>query len=169
MLCILVLAITLFFVGQLWVTVPWVPTPQPIVDAMVRAANLRGTETVYDLGAGDARFLIAVKRQFPSVHAVGYEMSPLIWLLGRLRIWHAGADVRLIFGDAFKADLRDGDRIFLYLFPHIMTLLQSKFDRELRPGTRVLSFGFRFPTKELSETVSLSDLGDKRSVFVYEW
>ncbi len=166
---LLVLFLALAFTGQIFVRVPWVPTPRPVIEAMVRAAELRGGETVYDLGAGDARILIAAKRASPGIRAVGYEIAPLPWLAGRLRIWLSGQDVRLIYGNSSKADLRDADRIFLYLFPSVMPRLERKFQKELRPGTRVISHAFRFPTKEISREVPLDFWKKRRRLYVYEW
>ena len=70
-------------IGSVCVLVPFVPTPKRVMRKMIEFANLKGRETVYDLGCGDARILIALMRKFPHIHAIGYELPLGIWLLQR--------------------------------------------------------------------------------------
>lgn len=136
---------------------------------MVREAHLQGNETVYDLGAGDARLLITAKRHHPGITAKGYEMIPTVWLFGLLRIWLSRKKVALHWKDALKADVSDADCIFLYLIPSLMGKLKIKFDKELRPGTKVLSYAFYFSGKDPVRTVPVPWLTGERKLWVYEW
>ena len=149
--------------------VPFVPTPSTVCAAMVRAAGLRPGQTVIDVGAGDARMLIAAKRVEPTIRAIGFELSFPVWLLGRLRIFLSHQDIVLRCGDARKQDLSSADVIFLYLGPGMMRHLEEKFDRELRPGTRVISHAFRFPRRQpvREERVLLGRR--EKTLLVYEW
>jgi len=156
-------------VGQLFVFVPYVPTPQATVDAMVRAANLRSGQTVYDLGAGDARFLIAAAKACPGICAIGYELAPIIWLLGRIRIFVSRADVTLHFGNALRADVRDADAVFLYLLPRVLGRLEPLLDAQLKPGTHVFSYAFRFPGKEHRTEIVLEPGKPGKRIWTYVW
>lgn len=158
-----VLAVTL--IQHLFLTVPFIPTPQPVVEAMITAADIRGNETVYDLGAGDARLLIAAKKKYPGITAKGCELVWVVWLLARLRIWNAGENVALSRESLFTVDVSDADVVFLYLFPSMMHKLEARFDRMLKPGTRVVSHGFRFSARTPKKTLQVG----KKHVFVYEW
>lgn len=136
---------------------------------MVRFADLKGTEIVYDLGAGDGRILIACKRLHPGLRAIGWEFVPTVWLLGKLRIWWSGQEVALKLGNALKHSMADAGCLFLYLFPAVMAELERKFDRELKPGTKVVSYVFRFPHREPVARKEVPWLGETRMLWLYEW
>lgn len=166
---LLLLFVLVTALGNLAVRVPFVPTARRIAEEMVRFAKLKGNETVYDLGAGDGRILIATKRLHPHVRAIGWEFVPTVWLLGKLRIWWSGQDVSLRLGNALSQDVRDADCIFLYLFPEAMALLETKCDRELKPGTKVLSYVFRFPNHQPFAQQEVPWMGKTRKLWLYEW
>lgn len=164
---VLGLAVTVaygFIVG-----VPFVPTSPWTARSMVRLARLRGTEKVFDLGAGDGRILIELKRLHPAAVAAGYELSPVVYWLGRLTIFLSRQNIRFFRQDVRMADLRDADMIFLYLFPRLLQELEDKFDRELRPGTVVISNTFRFPRRQPVEVITLKGLLGKKTILRYEW
>jgi len=150
--------------------VPFVPTPYPVIRAMIRMADMKGKETVYDLGAGDGRLLQEVLRAYPEATAIGCEVIPTVWLLGRMRRFVRRTPFVLKRKDALKEDLANADRVFLYLFPSVMADLSKKFDRELRPGTVVVSNTFKIPgkTEETVEEVRLLS-GRVVRVYGYRW
>ena len=63
----------------------------------------------------------------------------------------------------------DADRIFLYLLPSVMEKLEKKFDAELKPGTRVVSNSFRFPSRKPIEEIPIDWYKEGRKLVVYEW
>lgn len=136
---------------------------------MIKAARIKPKETVVDLGAGDARLLIAAKTAVPSINARGCELAPTIWLLGKLRIWLAVKDISLRMGDAFYQDLRDADVVFVYLMPDVLRKLEPKFTKEFKKGTRVISHAFRFKNREPVRTVKVPGRFRDRTVLVYQW
>ncbi len=153
-----------------WWRVPYVPTHMKIVRSMVEKAKLKSGQTVYDLGAGDARFLVEAKKQVPGIQAIGYEVALGVWMLGKLRILLSGKKVRLYWRSFMKADLSDADVIFLYLIPYLMPLLCEKLKRELKPGTKVLSNAFQFKDRKPVETFRVKlPLWGEKPVYVYEW
>lgn len=150
--------------------VPFVPTPWPVVEAMVDAATWRGDEVAYDLGAGDARLLIAALRKHPRICATGFEVVPTVWLLGKLRLWIGGCRASLRCRDFFGQPLNDADVVFLYVLPKTMADLERKFDEELRPGTQVISHCFRFPHRPpLTERTVEGRWGKPATVRTYRW
>jgi precorrin-6B methylase 2 len=151
------------------VDTPYVPTRTKICEMLVKSAALKPQETVYDIGAGDGRILIAAKRAQPGIRAVGFEIALAVWLLGKLRILLSGQNVELRLADAMREDLSDADVIFLYLGPEMMWRLQEKFDRELRPGTRVLSHFFKFPGKEPVREDHIKVGRRDRTLLTYQW
>ena len=149
--------------------VPYVPTPRRVIQSMIDLARLQGSERVFDLGAGSGSILIAAKRKHPSIEATGIELSPLVWLLGRAKIFLSGMQIRFLRTNVFKTDVSDADVIFLYLFPSIMVDMEDKFDRELRPGTVVISHAFPFNRREPQETLKVSHWSGKKTVRRYQW
>ena len=149
--------------------VPYVPTSRSIARAMIDLARLRGTERVFDLGAGDGRILIEAKRAHPGITATGYELAPTVYLLGKLMILLSRQTVAFHRRDARTVDLRDAEALFLYLTPGVLAQLEDKFDRELKPGTVVISHAFRFPRRQPVEVVKLPRWSGKKTILRYEW
>ncbi len=164
-LCIGTAILAVTFIRHLFFVVPFVPTPMRIVDAMLDVATLKGDETIYDLGAGDARFLVRAKERFPNVTAKGCELVWSVWALGKVRIWWSGKDVTLRWQNALTMDVGDADVICLYLLPWMLESLGHRLDGSVRPGTRVLSHTFQFPGRVPLREV---EVGKKR-VYLYEW
>ncbi len=173
----LALLVIIFLIGFVVITaayfirfdVPAVPSPSAIARAMVEAAEMKGTETVMDLGAGDGRILIEAKRRFPGITAIGYELVPTIWWLGSLRVWWSGQHIDWRCADAMDADVRQANIIFLYVTPEMMQRLEEKFDRELRMGTKVVSHVFTFKNHIPIAKVPVPWKGGEKMVRVYEW
>lgn len=169
MMILVTLGIVVTAVVHVWVRVPFLPTPHAVAERMVRMASLQPGEFVMDLGAGDARLLLSAERAVPSIRAIGYELQPLAWLLGRLRILLRRSKVRLLLRDARTADLRGVDCLFLYLTPELLREFSAKFACELKPGTRILSYAFAMPdlTPVIEEDVPW--LTGTRKLRLYRW
>lgn len=148
---------------------PYVPTPRSAATRMITLAALKPGDRVVDLGAGDARLLIAAARACPGITAIGAELVPPVWLLGKLNIWRSRACVALRLADAFQQDLRDTDVLFLYLMPELMDALEMKCSRELRPGTRVVSNTFPFPNRPPAHREVVKTWWGEKKIFVYRW
>jgi len=166
---ILTALIVVTAIAHIWVKVPFIPTPKNVVKDMLEYAELKGDETIYDLGAGDARLLISAKRMYPSISAVGVELIPTVWFLGKLRIWFSHQKVKFHLRNALAQDVSDADCIFLYLIPSVMKDLEHKFDEELKPGTKVVSYAFQFPTNKSVKEKSVPWLTGERQLRMYEW
>ncbi len=123
--------------------VPFVPTPNPVVEAMLRLAGVKAGDVVYDLGCGDGRIVIAAARQ-KGVRAVGVDIDPRRIAEAEANARRAGvADrTRFIRQDLFDADLREASVVTLYLLPSLNVRLRPKLLAELKPGTRIVSHGF---------------------------
>ena len=148
---------------------PYVPTPMKVTRKMVAFADLKGDEVIYDLGAGDARLLIESKRTHPNVTVTGFELSPLVYLLGLFRIWQSRVKVKLMMKNFFHQDVSDADCVFLYLMPGAMKSLQKKFETELKPGTKIVSHAFKFPDRKPIKTMPVPWLKGKKTILLYEW
>ena len=124
--------------------VPFVPTPNEVVAGMLRLADVRSGDVVYDLGCGDGRIVVAAARRSKGVRAVGVDIDPRRIAEAEENARKAGvADrTRFIREDLFQADLREATVVTLYLLPSLNVRLRPKLLAELAPGTRIVSHGF---------------------------
>jgi SAM-dependent methyltransferase len=124
---------------------PWVPTGIKTVVKMLTMAQTGPDDLVYDLGCGDGRILITAVRRF-GARAVGIEIDPLRYLWCRLAITALGHrnQVQIHYGDFFKQDLSQADVVTCYLLQATNTKIEDKLLRELKPGSRVVSYTFTF-------------------------
>jgi SAM-dependent methyltransferase len=123
--------------------VPYFPTPEPVVDAMLRLARVGPEDLVYDLGCGDGRIVIAAAAKY-GARGYGLDVDPLPLIRARREAARAGVTERVRFerGDLFGADLRPATVVTLYLFESLNRRLMPKLRSELRPGARVVSHKF---------------------------
>ena len=169
LLGILTAGILVTAVGFFILRVPFVPTPRHIASAMIGMIEWKGNERVIDLGAGDGRLLEAVKKQYPSVTAIGCEIVPTVWLLGRVRAMLKRSGVQLHLRSLFHEDVSKADVVFLYLFPGVIEKLSEKFDRELKPGTMVVCQTFGLRNKKPEKEMRVPRFGSEVSVFLYRF
>ncbi|MDD5623643.1 MAG: class I SAM-dependent methyltransferase [Candidatus Peribacteraceae bacterium] len=169
LICIALFFLVVTVAGNLWTGVPSLPIAGTTARAMVEFSALRGDETVYDLGAGDGRILLAAKQMHPRIHAAGWEILPTLWCVGILRRWWSGLHISLHLGDALHQDLSSVDCIYLYLFPSLMKRLEEKFDHELKPGTKVVSAVFRFYHHQPVAQRTVRWLGSSQLLWLYVW
>ena len=153
---------------------PYVPTPWPIVDELLKLAEIRSTDVVYDLGSGDGRLVITAARRF-GARGMGIELDPKLVSLANAGAQREGVGGRVKFvqGDLFESTFRDASVITLYLLPRFVTRLVPKFRDELKPGTRIVSHDYPLspwpPDKTLSFEVDEKEpiTGSKRTVLYY--
>jgi SAM-dependent methyltransferase len=121
----------------------YLPTPHAVVDAMLRLAEVRAGDVLYDLGAGDGRIVIAAARSY-GIRAVGIELDARKVAEARANVERAGlaGRVEIRHGDVFDADVREASVVTLFLFPEINARLAPKLRAELRPGARIVSHRF---------------------------
>jgi SAM-dependent methyltransferase len=120
--------------------VRFVATLPEVVDTMLAAARVTGADTVYDLGSGDGRIVIAAAKKY-GARGVGIEINPLLIAESNASAREAGVAnlVQFIQGDLFTADFSAATVVTLYLSPALNERIKPRLLRELRPGTRVLS------------------------------
>lgn len=145
---------------------PWVPTRQQDVERMLRAANVQPGELVVDLGSGDGRFLRTAVRQFGG-RGLGFELALVPYFISRLILWRelrrGQAEVR--YRDFYHADLSSADVVTAFLTPRAMRKLAGKLHRELKPGSRIVSYAFAIP--DWSPTVVDRPTPTSTRVFLY--
>ena len=143
--------------NKLGLEVDFVPTPHEIVDAMLKLANVKKTDVVYDLGCGDGRIVIAAAQKF-GARGVGIDIDPDRIREARENAKRAGVADRVSFvqGDLFEADFRDATVVALFLKWNYNRKLRPRLWEQLKPGTPVVShehdFGPDWPPAKKIET-----------------
>ena len=122
--------------------VPYVPTPQEVVDRMLDLAKVKDGEMLYDLGSGDGRIVITAAKR--GARGVGIDLNPERIKEARANAKEAGVEDRVKFKntDLFKADFSDADVVTLYLLPSVNRELRPQLWKQLDVGTRVVSHAF---------------------------
>jgi SAM-dependent methyltransferase len=121
----------------------FVPTPEEIVDTMMKMAAVTAKDVVYDLGCGDGRIVITAAQKY-GARGVGIDIDPVRVKEARANARAQGvADrVRFLQQDLFKTDFSDATVVTLYLLPSLNVKLRPLLFRTLKPGTRIASHAF---------------------------
>jgi SAM-dependent methyltransferase len=125
---------------------PYVTSPTHVVDRMLELATLKPGETLFDLGSGDGRILIAAAEKYKA-KAVGIEISPKLVDRANENILkeHLEASVRVVRGDVLEADLTGADVVTIFLATSLNEKLRPRLEKYLKPGARVVSYEYAVP------------------------
>jgi predicted RNA methylase len=146
------LIILVFFIGILlilyffWMIIPmisglpWIPTRPARIRLALALAHIRPGDILYDLGSGDGRVLVIAAREF-GARAIGIEISPIHCIIARINAFLGGINnkVEIRWASFYKVDFSDADVIFVYMTSREATYLRPRLERQLQPGTQVIS------------------------------
>lgn len=140
--------------GQAGKDVVWVPTNDALVERMLRIAQVKPTDLVYDLGAGDGKIAIAAARDF-GARSVGIEYNPDMVKLANCLVKANGVENKttIVQGDIFETDFSKATVVTLYLLPELNVRLRPTL-LKMKPGTRVVSHSFLMDDWEPDERVA---------------
>jgi SAM-dependent methyltransferase len=141
--------------GQPGKDVVWVPTPEAVVDRMLRMARVGPKDFVIDLGSGDGRTVIMAAKKF-GARAMGVEYNPDMVALSNENAAKAGigGKVKFVKADLFETDFSQATVVTMYLLPNINMKLRPKI-LDMRPGTRVVSHAFNMEDWQPDETATV--------------
>lgn len=123
------------------------PTGSKKLKKAIKLAQIKKSDKVVDLGSGDGRFLFEVSRFCKN--ATGFEIQPILVVLSKLKTRRKGySNVYIRFRDFWGVDLEKYNVIFVFLVPHRMKKLEDKILKEVKKGTRVISYAMEFPNLE---------------------
>ncbi len=156
-LTIIVGAITLQLFRMLLGEAPFISTEEHIRKEVIDTIPLQPESIVYDLGCGDARVLIECHRREPGARYIGIEKNIIPYCLARWNLFRYGhpESITLLKQDLFSVDYSQASILYAYLFTGVLDTLLPKLERELRPGTTVVTPTFRFTGKPPSKTIPI--------------
>lgn len=146
---------------------PFVPTPMHIGRKMLEVGKVKEGEKIVDIGCGDGR-LVYLAAQEHGAKATGYELSPIVYLIAKIRqlFWRSKAKIK--FGDFRMHDLSDVDCIVTYMLPDTLKKFIPKFERELKPGARIISYAFNIGDWKPAHVEPSCPKENRSKIWVYE-
>jgi tRNA G37 N-methylase Trm5 len=123
--------------------VPYVPTPQEVVDRMLELAQVKAGDVVYDLGSGDGRIVVTAAKKY-GVKAIGFEIDPQRIKESQENIKKAGVEnlVEIRQQDIRTVDLSPANVLTMYLLPEVNLMIRPNIWKQMKAGSRVVSHDF---------------------------
>jgi hypothetical protein len=153
---------------------PYVPTPQQVVDEMLRMGRVQASDFVVDLGSGDGRIVITAAQRL-GIRGFGVDLDGELVRQANAAAAQAGVSDRVQFfqRDIFKTDLAKADVVTMYLLPEVNMMARPKLLAELKPGSRVVSHDYHFedwlPDDRITLKVPEKKVGTPGLAYVYMW
>jgi predicted RNA methylase len=163
---LLTLVLLFFLLSMIWPPdspwSPWWRTNSRRARVICKLAKVGEGDIVYDLGSGDGTLLLVSAKEFGAM-AKGVEIDTFRVWYSRFKAWITGQDkqVKIVRGNFFDVDVRDATVVFMYLVPKTLSALKPKLIKELKPGTRVLTFVYRIDLPIVQEDL-------KNEIYLYE-
>lgn len=147
-----------------YLDVPFVPTDEETVEAMLSLAKVGPRDVLYDLGSGDGRIVIAAAKD-RNTRGIGIEIDPVQIADAMEQAGWAGVEylVDFVEGDFFTADFSEATVVSLYLLDSINVQLRHRLLSELRPGTRIVSHAFDMGDWRADDRIKMS------GTTIYKW
>jgi hypothetical protein len=149
--------------------VPYVPTPQEVVDRMLELAQVRKGDVLYDLGSGDGRIVVTAAQKF-GVKAIGFEIDPERIKESHENIKKAGVEklVEIRKQDIRTVDLSGASVLTMYLLPEVNLMLRPNIWKQMKPGSRIVSHDFDMGDWKPLKTEHVKD-GSNWDHVLYLW
>ena len=138
--------------------VPYVPTPQDVVEKMLEMAQVKKGDVVYDLGSGDGRIVVTAAKKY-GVKAIGFEIDPERIKESHENIRKAGVGnlVEIRQQDIRTVDLSAASVLTMYLLPEVNLMIRPNIWKQMKPGSRVVSHDFDMADWKPVKTESIKD------------
>jgi tRNA G37 N-methylase Trm5 len=161
--------------GAAWVSaqegkiVPYVPTPQEVVDRMLELAQVKKGDVVFDLGSGDGRIVVTAAKKY-GVRAIGFEIDPQRIKESHENIKKAGVEklVEIRQQDIRTVDLSGATVLTMYLLPEVNLMIRPNIWKQMKPGSRVVSHDFDMGDWKPLKTENFKD-GSSWDHTLYLW
>lgn len=144
---------------------PFVPTPTKAVKEVLKHAKIRKGDILYDIGAGDGRFLHYAEKLY-GAKATGFEIDPFVYAIARFKQILFRWKGKIIRGNFQKHSLSNADVVICYMLPKTLKKYQKKFDNELKKDCKIISYTFRIgnwkPIKKIKPSKGI------KTIFIYK-
>ena len=149
--------------------VPYVPTPQEVVDRMLELAQVKKGDVVYDLGSGDGRIVVTAAKKY-GVKAIGFEIDPQRIKESHENIKKAGVEklVEIRQQDIRTVDLSQASVLTMYLLPEVNLMIRPNIWKQMKPGSRIVSHDFDMADWKPFKTEYIKD-GSSWDHTLYLW
>lgn len=128
---------------------PYLPTLRPQIDTALDMLKLEPGQIMLEIGSGDGRVLAAAAER--GIHAVGYELNPIMYLVSLWTTRKVRPRVRVIWGNAWKKEWPKADAIYIFGLDKLMPKLHKKIMQDEIKDLKVVSFTFQIPRKKHAE------------------
>lgn len=147
---------------------PYYPTPHSVVQRMLQLAEVKSTDTVFDLGSGDGRIVVMAASRF-GAKAIGVEYDESLVVQSRATIKRRRLEDKasIIAGDMMKQDYSSATVVTVYLLPVSNEKMFPILKKQLKPGTRIVCHDFDFPQMKPVKVETIEDDGEGRSHTLY--
>lgn len=141
------------------------PTSEKVRRALLEVLPEMDDGIIIDLGSGWGNLVFPLAKKYEGCHIFGYENSPIPYWVSSL-MNHKG-NLKIKRANFYDVPLQDADLVVCYLFPKGMERLAEKLQRELKPGTHVISHTFAFPGWKPETVIEVDDLHHSK-IYLYE-
>ena len=151
--------------------VPYVPTPEPVVEAMLKLANVTDKDVVYDLGCGDGRIVITAVKKFKAKSGLGVELFPERVKLSRENAKKENVEDKVEIREGSVLELKDVSEasvVTLYLLPDVNLKMLPVLKKTLKPGSRIVSHDFDMGDWKAEKEISVKDQNGREHT-IYLW
>lgn len=126
------------------VKAPYAPTPTKQLPVILELFNLKPGQKLYDLGCGDGRLILTAAKA--GIIATGFELSIWAFTKAWVKKLLSNSPVKIYFKNFYQVNLSDANAVFCFLIDKVMAKVENKLNQELKPGTKVICYGFPLPT-----------------------
>ncbi|MDP2645540.1 MAG: methyltransferase domain-containing protein [Desulfobacterales bacterium] len=156
--------------GSTDLDVAYVPTPDGVVDEILKLGAVGPDDFLIDLGSGDGRIVIEAARKF-GARGLGVDLNPKLIAVSKLKARQSGVTGKTDFlvQDIFSADVRQADIITMYLLPEVNLKLRAKLLNDLKAGTRIVSHNYHLGQWRPDKILLLNNIHEGDDSILYLW
>lgn len=137
------------------------------VHKVLKYAKIKKGDIVYDLGAGDGRFLHFAEKDYKA-KATGFEIDPGVFLYAKTKQWFLDWKGKMIRSKFQTQNISDADVIVCYMMPHSLKTLEPFFKKQIKGGTRVVSYAFAIGSLKPKKIIPRDPSKKISQILIYE-
>ncbi len=143
---------------------PIIVTPKSSLREALKYCKVKKGDTFYDLGSGTGRSLILAQKEF-GMKALGFELSPILFLISKVNLFLNRQKIKIKIRNFYNSDLSKANLIFCFLTSKAMEKLVPKFEKELKKGTKIISYSFKLMNWNPIKIIHTDNPG---KIYIYE-